>query len=572
MSYFLPETDAVLTACRGWAMAYPDTLALCEEPLYLRATAPAAGRRVGLLSGGGSGHDPLHIGLLGAGGLDAVVPGQVFASPHNRQIVAAGSDLAEAYGGGVLMIVKNYTGDLINFRAAAERLAARGVRVDHVVVSDDIASASAGIGRRGTAAAVVVEKLVGAAADQGADLDDLVELGNRVVLRSRTLGVCARPHTSPSTLRPAFGLPVDHLDYGTGIHGERAAQTVARPRVEDLVHRILDDLAVCDGPAAEEGVLLAVNGLGATSPGELAAVAAVAAEQLAARGVEVAAVLTGTLATALDTAGVSITVTQLAPGWTKLWQAPVDVPLTAWPQAAAAPVLITGPDTSRTTLPRQRQGSSAVLDRYAEIITQVRGALTTLDQTAGDGDFADNLLLGLRRGSARVAVTREDGLAAAGEEFLDHVGGTSGPLFGLLLTSLGGVTAACADGERPTLTATASALADATETISRVGGAQLGDRTMVDALTPAVRSLTRARDEDEDYLTTAALAAIAGARHTADLLGKRGRSSYVGTRVIGTPDPGATGVALLLVALAETYEHRFSVRLPAPGYIVKPAN
>ncbi|BBG20751.1 putative dihydroxyacetone kinase (plasmid) [Actinacidiphila reveromycinica] len=570
MSYFLPETDPVLTACRGLALTHPDTIALCEQPLYLKATAPAPTRRVALLSGGGSGHDPLHIGLLGAGGLDAVVPGETFASPCNAQIHAAGLDVAQDRDG-VLVIIKGYTGDVINFRAAAERLHARGIRVDEVVVRDDIASASAGAGRRGTAATTVVEKLLGAAADRGADLDDLAELGRRAVARSRTLTVCARPHTSPATLRPAFDLKPDHLDYGSGIHGERAPRSIPRPPVADLVHRMLDDLGAGEGPPAEEGVLLVVNGLGGTAPGELAAVAAVAAEQLAARGTTVAAVLTGTLATALDMAGISLTLTQLAPGWLQLWQAPVTTPLTTWPRAAAAPVLITPPTTDRTLMAGRMPGARAVLDHYTQIITQVRTPLTTLDQQSGDGDFADNLLTGLRHALTRVEETGEDGLTAAGAAFLDHVGGTSGPLYGLLLDRLGTATAACPDGHRPALPALTKAFAEGAAAIRRVGEAQPGDRTMLDALTPAVRALSLARESDDSPLTTAALAAIAGARDTAALLGKRGRASYVGAHTLGSPDPGAIGVALLFVALADVYEPTFAVRLPAPGYIVKPA-
>ncbi|WP_335983080.1 dihydroxyacetone kinase subunit DhaK [Streptomyces sp. CA2R106] len=570
MPYFLPETetDPVLTACRGLVLAHPDRLALSEKPLYLTATAPDPARRVALVSGGGSGHDPLHTGLLGRGGLDAAAPGGVFASPHNGQIFAA--SLATHHGGGVLHIVKNYTGDKINFGIAAERLHARGVEVATVEIADDIASADAGAGRRGTAATVVVEKILGAAADTGMGLYELADLGRAVADASRSLAVCARPHTNPASLRPAAMLPPDMLDYGVGIHGERGARSIARPRVQDLIRRMLSDLTA-DTPTSPDGVILVVNGLGGTSHLELQAVAAIAAEQLHERGERVAAVLTGTHTAALDMAGISLTLTALAPGWLDWWQAPTDTPLTAWPGAAAPPQPAAPAASPRTPLPRRLPGSRAALDRYAEIISHVRDALGDLDQAAGDGDFGDNLTGGLRGALARVDATGEDGLTAAAHVFLDEVGGTSGPLFGLLFQHLGAVTAGCPDGQRPALSALAKALADGTTAIQRVGGARMGDRTLVDALAPAAQLLSVKREDDPAAITTAALAAIHGARGTADMLGGRGRSSYVGKRALGTPDPGAIGAALLLIALADTYEPEMATRLPLPGYVVQPA-
>ncbi|MEU1026372.1 dihydroxyacetone kinase subunit DhaK, partial [Streptomyces sp. NPDC005904] len=166
MSYFLPENHPVLTAARGLALAHPGMIEVNSAPLYLRALDPHPDRTVALVSGGGSGHEPLHTGLLGRGGLDAVCPGEIFASPHNRQIYEASA--AAAKSGGVLLVVKNYTGDVINFQIAAERLRHDGVQVATVLVDDDLAtdSADSATGRRGTAATVVVEKLLGAAADR----------------------------------------------------------------------------------------------------------------------------------------------------------------------------------------------------------------------------------------------------------------------------------------------------------------------------------------------------------------------------------------------------------------------
>ncbi|MBZ6212054.1 dihydroxyacetone kinase subunit DhaK [Streptomyces olivaceus] len=568
MSYLLPETDPVLASCRGLVTAHPDLLALSQDPLYVRALDPSPDRRVALVSGGGSGHEPLHAGLLGRGGLDAVAPGRVFASPHNRQIGAASRSTLRA--GGVLHIVKNYTGDRINFGVAAERLRADGIPVEQVLVTDDVATSTAGAGRRGTAATVVVEKILGAAADQGAGLEELAALGREVVDRSRSLAVCTRAHTSPSTLQPAFDLAPAHADYGVGIHGERGSRSVPLPRVEDLVRRMLSDLCTAV-PDAPEGVLLVVNGLGSTSLLELQAVTAIATDQLGARGHHVAAALTGTHVGALDMAGLSLTLTALRPGWLTLWQADTHTPLTTWPRTAALPrTHITPPDLLYR--PAAPKGSSALLDRYAAIVSQVRDSLTALDQLAGDGDFGDNLASGLARAKTRARETDEDGMTAAADVFLNEVGGTSGPLLGLLFQHLAAATAACPDGQRPAVPALAEALAAGCAAIRRVGGAGSGDRTLVDALLPAAQSLHDAdkrEREGERAVTDAALAAVEGARGTAGMLGARGRSSYIGARALGIPDPGAVGVALLLIAAADVYEPRSATALPAPGHLTR---
>src|SRR6266702_1657203 len=242
MTYFLPATDAVASAARGLALAHPGLIEVHRDPLYLRARSSNPGRTVALVSGGGSGHEPLHTGLLGPGGLDAVCPGEIFASPHNRQIYEAGT--AAAKTNGVLLIIKNYTGDVINFQIAAERLRHDGVPVATVLVDDDLATDNkdTATGRRGTAATVVLEKLLGAFADQGAKLEDLATLGAQIVAHSRSLAVAARAQTSPATGQPAFALNPGTLEYGVGIHGERGTGTVEHRPVDQLVRQMTDEL------------------------------------------------------------------------------------------------------------------------------------------------------------------------------------------------------------------------------------------------------------------------------------------------------------------------------------------
>lgn len=323
---FIVEDGAIeLLALRGFARAHPSLVGLVENPLFLHATQRSPGRRVGLVSGGGSGHEPLHIGFLGRGMLDAVAPGRIFASPHNRQIYEASRHAAGPNG--VLHIVKNYTGDRINFGIAAERLAHDGIAVRRVLVDDDIATESAdtATGRRGTAATVVVEKLLGAAADEGLGLDELAELGAAVAAASRSLAVASHAHTSIHTGLTAFTLDPGTLEYGVGIHGERAVTSIDRPLLPALIDRmcteILDRL-----PRSPGQIAVIVNGLGATTQLELHTIFEIAAQVLMGKGADVAASLVGTFVPALDMHGFSLSVTGLQDEWVEWLERPVSTP------------------------------------------------------------------------------------------------------------------------------------------------------------------------------------------------------------------------------------------------------
>lgn len=319
---FLPQdASPVASAAAGFARAHPDLVTFSADPLHVVARERAPQRRVGIVSGGGSGHEPLHLGFLGRGMLDAVAPGQVFASPHNRQVYAAST--AAAGPDGVLQVVKNYTGDRINFRIAAERLRHDGLAVREVLVDDDVATDSdeTAVGRRGTAATVVVEKLLGAAADTGLGLDELADLGARVAAASRSIAVASAAHTEHETGEPAFALAHGELELGVGIHGERAQQTVPRPSLRDLVADLVGQVLAAV-PGEQPDTVVVVNGLGATTQLELYAVFDEVAAVLDGAGVRIAGALVGTYVAALDMRGFSVTVTALEPGWSDLWRAP----------------------------------------------------------------------------------------------------------------------------------------------------------------------------------------------------------------------------------------------------------
>ena len=565
-----PTHEPVARAAAGFARAHADLVALRPEPLHLLARTRHAGRRTGLVSGGGAGHEPLHVGLLGPGLLDGAAPGLVFTSPHNRQVLEAGRSAAGPDG--VVLVVKNYTGDVVNFRIAAERLRLEGVRVGEVLVDDDLATDSADVaaGRRGTAATVVVEKILGAAADEGRGADELADLGARVAAASRSLAVASRAQTDPATGEPAFALGPDELELGVGIHGERAERTVARPPlpelVDDLVGRVEGAL-----PAERDGLLVVVNGLGATTQLELYAVLEEVSEALGRRGAAVADALVGTYVAALDMHGFSVTLTALEPGWLDLWRAPsssaaltrgsapvVDAPWVGG-DAATAP---TGPAASGPadgappadgSVPAGASAPERTLRRWAGDVETAHGDLTRLDRLAGDGDFGDNVRGGLRRVVARLDAdgpadrrSGADALAAAGEVFLDEVGGTSGPMVGLLLAELAAAAERAGGETAADDAAWRDGLRDGLAAVRRVGGAQPGDRTLVDALDPAVRALAAGGS-----LADAAAAAADGAAATARVRARRGRAAYLGDRVVGTPDPGAVAMAMLLRAAAD---------------------
>lgn len=322
--------DLVSDALSGFARAHADLVRYDSVNGYVAARHTAPGRRVGLLSGGGSGHEPLHAGYVGAGMLDAACPGRVFASPHNRQIFRA--SLAVAGPEGVLHIVKNYTGDRINFGIAAERLADAGITCSRVLVDDDLATESENIaaGRRGTGATVLLEKVLGGAADTGMGHERLAELGTALAGRCRTLAAASAAHHSPATGEPAFVLPAGELEYGVGIHGERAARTRGQGQVGELVEEMTGALLDAVRPGPEESVVALVNGLGSVTALELYGIFGELGRVLDDRGVRLARQLVGAYVTALDMRGFSLTLMAADEATLNFYDAPVHTPALRW--------------------------------------------------------------------------------------------------------------------------------------------------------------------------------------------------------------------------------------------------
>ncbi len=321
--------DVVAEALRGMALAHPELRVDHENRIVFRSDAPVQGK-VGLLSGGGSGHEPMHGGFVGRGMLDAACAGEVFTSPVPDQVVAATKGVDG--GAGVLHVVKNYTGDVLNFEMAAEIVAAEsGTEVATVVVDDDVAVQDSlyTAGRRGVGLTVLLEKVVGAAAEQGRALKEIADLATQVNAAGRSMGMALSSCTVPAAGHPTFDLPDGEIELGVGIHGEpgrrRLPAAPAREVAEMLVEPILSDLDFTGGP-----VIAFVNGLGGTPLIELYLLYADVRAVLERAGVTVARSLVGPYMTSLDMAGASVTLLKADDDLLRLWDAPVVTPGLRW--------------------------------------------------------------------------------------------------------------------------------------------------------------------------------------------------------------------------------------------------
>ena len=319
--------DVVTDALAGLVAAHPSLRLDAENKVVIRGDAPRPGK-VGLVSGGGSGHEPLHGGFVGYGMLDAACAGEVFTSPVPDQMLAATQ--AVNGGAGVLHIVKNYTGDILNFQLAAELADDEGIEVVSVVVNDDVAVQDSlyTAGRRGVGATVFVEKIAGALAEEGAPLADVAAIAREVNERSRSFGVALTSATLPAVGKPSFELAESEIEFGIGIHGEPGRERTTLTSANDLADKVLD--AIGDDMPLSGDLLVMVNGMGGTPLMELYILFAEVQRYIEGHGARVARNLVGNYITSLDMQGFSVTVTQLTDTLTRLWDAPVDTPGLRW--------------------------------------------------------------------------------------------------------------------------------------------------------------------------------------------------------------------------------------------------
>lgn len=554
----------------GYVKSYPALIHKVGDDVVVRTHRKRG--KVALVSGGGMGHEPAHLGYVGTGMLDAAVGGAIYTSPAVDRI-SAGIEAVAPDATGVLLVVKNYTGDVINFKLAEEAAREEGVACDHVVVNDDVAvgTPTQREQRRGVAGTIFVHKCAGAAAEAGKPLAEVKRVAEKVIDNVRTMGVAIAPCTVPAAGKPGFTLADDEMEMGVGIHGEPGIRREKMEPVDAMVDEILDHV-LADIDYAGHEVAVLVNGAGGTPDYELALVANHVHDVLSARHIGVWHTYMGNYLTSLEMRGFSVSLLRLDDELKNLLSAPADTP--AWQQGEASlaedaapgedasPKQVAASEASNVPAAEATGATKVVID----VISAVAGAmeahkdeLTELDQPIGDSDHGINMARGFSAARALLPSLAGEAPAAVlkkvGSTLVSKVGGSSGPLYGTLFRKVG--VALKADdslaSDENAVRCLAAGLSKAFVGIEDLGGAKPGDKTMLDAMQPAMEALEHARGEDAplaEALAQAADAAEAGAEATVPLQARKGRASYLGERSVGHKDPGAASFALLMRTVA----------------------
>ncbi len=543
----------------GLADLYPGLALLDGEDVIVRADLPAPdARRVAVLSGGGSGHEPAHAGYVGPGMLSAAIAGDVFTSPSVDAVLAA--IRAAAGPAGAVLIVKNYTGDRLNFGLAAALATAEGLPTKVVVVADDVALHDT-VERghwRGIAGTVLVHKVAGAAAAAGRSLDAVVAEASAAAASLGTMGVALGACTVPAAGKPGFSLGEDEMELGLGIHGEQGVRRGKLEPADKVVDAILGTLLAQMHLGKGSRVALLVNGLGGTPPMELMIVARHALGVLRARGIAVERAWAGNFMTALEMPGCSLSLLVLDDARLERIDASCAAP--AWPGggrvgprrtvASAATTERRAPASADVSGVAIRRAALAVADAFE----RAEAHLTELDSHAGDADLGISLVRGataIRGLAGEEWGTPAQSLTRMAEVLRRAIAGTSGPFYATALLraarELGAGSAGAADWAR--------AFASAVASIGELGGAKRGDRTMLDALGPASDAFSAALREGmapAEAWRRAVAAAEAGTAETASMRPRVGRAAYLGDRALGRPDAGASAVLVWMQAVAAT--------------------
>lgn len=555
----------------GMVSAHPNHLTV--EGDTARAIVALNGPRdgkVGIVVGGGSGHEPAFAGYVGKGLADAAPLGNIFASPSPAQIMDAG--FAADGGAGVLFLYGNYTGDVMNFGMAEESMAKQGVTARSFVTTDDIASAPTDKieERRGIAGNFFVFKVAGAAADLGASLEEVEAATKRANDATRTMGVALSACSMPQTGKANFDIPDGEMEIGMGIHGEPGIARIPAETADDVTDRllqpILEELALGEG----DKVAVLVNGLGSTTLLELYLLHRRVAQVLNTQQVEIYHSWVGEYCTSLEMGGASVSLMKLDKDLTLWLDHPCDTPaLKVGEAVTSAP---TARRTSRTHL-QQENPSAAVahdlidtgpitpalfrgmMQASADAIYAQRDVLCELDGAVGDGDHGVTMEIGWKAAITALnqspeTATITDMSTAMGQAFLDAVGASAGPLYATAFATAG---EAVSDRLNLDATALGAWLSGMAEGIVARGGAAAGDKTMVDAWQPAVAAFAQHLAQGAGVsgcLAAAAQAATLGAEATTQMQSNRGRSKKLGARSVGHKDPGATSAAIMVNAWA----------------------
>ena len=540
--------------------------------------------KVSLISGGGSGHEPAHAGFVGKGMLDAAICGDIFASPSQVQVYQGIK--ATAGRKGTLLIIKNYSGDIMNFKNAAFLATEDGFEVDYVCVDDDIAVQDSlyTVGRRGVAGTIFVHKIAGAAAERGKSLSEVKAIAEKTNKNTRSIGFALTSCVVPAKGSPTIQLSENEIEYGVGIHGEPGIQRETVKESKELAKRMTDsilaDLKIEAGFDKEISVL--VNGFGGTPLQELYLLNNDIMEILAERGIKVRGVFVGNYMTSLDMAGASLSILKLDDELTELLFDISDAPgfkvsgpmdlvefKPALKEVNATNVLFKVETDESSAIIKNGtltfDNMKFIIDKMSEVIIENEVSFCELDSHAGDGDFGMSISKGfreLKREWKQVTNSEINTIGRFLEEcsliIMENCGGASGPIWGAAFRSAGKSV-----GAKTEISATefADMLQMAVKGIQSTGersfgrGAVVGDKTLIDALVPCANTWSDEAARGTDLVTIFKLgadAAVEGAEKTKEIVARMGRAGTVGDRSIGYPDAGAFGLGVIFTEIAKS--------------------
>lgn len=574
-----PET-LVMEMCNGMVMAHPE-LELLKKYKVIKKKEMYEDK-VTLISGGGSGHEPAHAGLVGKGMLDAAVCGDVFASPSQIQVYQAIK--ATASKKGTLLIIKNYSGDIMNFKNGAHLATEDGIQVEYVRVDDDIAVEDSlyTVGRRGVAGVVFVHKIAGAAAEAGMDLMQVKAVAEKAAANVRTIGLALTSCTVPASGSPTFKLGEDEMEYGVGIHGEPGRKREKIMTADELALRMTNDLVKDLGLDDDAEIAVLVNGFGGTPLQELYLFNNAVTRELSKRNIRINRTFVGNYMTSIDMAGISLTVMKLDDELKTLLSKECNTPV----------FKVDGPVESVEYIDMEETGGEKpvsfetetaeehaiiknevitlnnmryLVDKMSEIIIKNEVPFCELDTHAGDGDFGMSVAKGFKQLKREWSSILDQErlnigtfLDACSMVIMEHCGGASGPIWGGAFRAAGKAI----DGKME-LTARefAEMLEASLKGIQSIGersfgrGAEVGDKTLVDALAPCVNAWKESATTGANFKTAfekGAEAAVKGAEYTKEIVARMGRAGTVGERSLGYPDAGAYALGVIFTELSRS--------------------
>lgn len=577
-----PET-VVIEMCNGIATAHPELEFVQKYKVIKKKNIDT--QKVSLISGGGSGHEPAHAGFVGKGMLDAAVCGDVFASPSQIQVYQAIKETASEKG--TLLIIKNYSGDMMNFKNAAYLAEEDGIKVDYVKVDDDIAVQDSlyTVGRRGVAGTVLVHKVAGAAAQKGMELADVKAAAENAIANVRSIGFAFTSCTVPAKGTPTFEIAEDEMEYGVGIHGEPGIQREKTVSADELANRMTNELVLELNLQKGDEAALLINGFGATPLQELYLLNNAVAKVLDEKKIRVYRTFVGNYMTSIDMAGASVSLMKMNDQLKELLDSESDAPSFK----VSGPVESVSYVNMRDNSEENKEVDAAmttdqswasikdekislenmiyITDKMSECIIRNEIPFCELDSHAGDGDFGMSVAKGfkqLKREWNEITEKHNDTIGefldACSMVIMEYCGGASGPIWGSAFRAAGKSA-----GQKTELTTKefADMMQAAVNGIQKTGersfgrGAVVGDKTLIDALVPCADAWSKYSAEEKTVKEIFALAAeeaVKGAKATEDIVARMGRAGTVGDRSLGYPDAGAYALGVIFTEIAQALQ------------------